>query len=523
VKRAVGTLFGLFVAGVLAVLLPAGAAAASLQSIGSFEKPIYVTSDPGNAERLFVVEREGQIVVVENGVRTEFADLRPVVGCCDGEQGLLSIALSPDFDLSGRLFVDYTDKAAPGAIHIAELRATGTTAPLSTLRNLLTIEHPTYDNHYAGQLQFGPEGLLYISTGDGGNSNDEPQHTAQSKASLLGKLLRLEVNPGSGREYTVPGGNPFPELAAPFSTIFSYGLRNPYRFSFDRLSHDLVIGDVGQGEREEIDWAPAPNLGDGADYGWNCREGTIAGPATDPECKTPPAGGFVAPVFDYPHKNPGGGAAWGCAVIGGYVVRDPSLGGLYGRYLYGDLCSNEIRSLVLSEPAASDRSESLPIENLNSFGEDACGRLYAISGNGPVYRVVGPTPNSCPASPTTPPAVTPRSPSAIGIRAITRRVQKNGRAQITAYVTPCSGRRGESVTLLQGNRKLGSRHLDRACTARFLPRIRHRVQFRATIAEDSTYVAATSRKLGFHVFHPKKGKKGNGNGRLHIPVGVGHR
>ena len=175
-KRAVGTLFGLFVAGLLAVLLPAGAAAASLQPIGNFEKPIYVTSDPGNAERaLRRPARRADRQSSKTGCATEFADLRSVVGCCDGEQGLLSIALAPDFDSSGRLFVDYTDKAAPGAIHIAELRASGATAPISTLRNLLTIPHTAADNHYGGQLQFGPEGLLYISTGDGGGSNDEPQ------------------------------------------------------------------------------------------------------------------------------------------------------------------------------------------------------------------------------------------------------------------------------------------------------------------------------------------------------------
>ena len=211
-----------------------------------------------------------------------------------------------------------------------------------------------------------------------------------------------------------------------------------------------MIGDVGQSAREEIDWAPAaqPRRSAPTTAGTAARA-TKAGPATDPECKTPPAGGFIAPVFDYPHENPGGGAAQGCAIIGGYVVRDPSLGGLYGRYLYGDLCNGEIRSLVLAEPAASDRSESLTVENLNSFGEDSCGRLYAVSGNGPVYRLVGPTPNTCPTAATTPPTVTPRSPSAVGIRAVTRRVRNNGRAQITAYVTPCTGRRGEPVTLLQ--------------------------------------------------------------------------
>jgi hypothetical protein len=512
---------GILVVSLLAALVPAtAAAAATLAPIGNFKAPIYVTSDPGNGERLFVVQREGQIIAVENGIQSEFADLRSVVGCCEGESGLLSIAFSPDFDTSGRLFVDYIDKAKPGAIHIAELRANGSTAPISTLRNILTIEHPTFANHYGGQLQFGPEGLLYVSTGDGGGANDAGQN-AQSKASLLGKILRLDVNPSGGREYTVPAGNPFPELAAPFSTIFSYGLRNPYRFSFDRLNHDLVIGDVGEGAREEIDWAPAPGLGGGADYGWNCMEGSLPGPATDPECKTPPPGGFVAPTFEYPHEPFPGGLTKPCAIIGGYVVRDAGLGSLYGRYIYGDSCSTEVRSLVLSEPKTSDRSESIPVENLFSFGEDACGRLYTVSGNGTVSRLVGSVPTACTSA--APILAAPKVPSAIGIRAVTRRVRKNGRAQITVWVTPCNGRRGQSVRLLMGKRKMGSRFLDRACTARFMPKIRHKAQFRAAINEDPTYIAATSRKLGFHVFHPKKNEKRKKTGRLHIPAGVGHR
>ena len=257
VKRAVGTLFGCCLLGML--VFAASAGAASLQSIGDFKSPIYVTSDPGNPNALYVVQREGQIVVSENGTTREFADLRSVVGCCGGETGLLSIALAPDFDSSGRLYVDYTD--AGGSIHVAEMRASGPTAPLSSLRNLLTIPHPTYTNHYGGQLQFGPEGLLYISTGDGGGEDDIGGN-AQSLSSLLGKILRIDPNPSALAPYTIPPGNPFAGLAAPYSTIFSYGLRNPYRFSFDRVTHDLVIADVGQAAREEIDWAPAPSLGD---------------------------------------------------------------------------------------------------------------------------------------------------------------------------------------------------------------------------------------------------------------------
>lgn len=523
VKRTVGT----FLCCVLFLAASAtGAGAASLLSVGNFKAPIYLTSDPGNPDRLFVVQREGQIVTVENGTVSEFADLSSLVGCCGGESGLLSIALANDFHTSGRFFVDYTDKAAPaGSIHVDELQAGRGTVSLATRRELLTIPHPEFDNHYGGQLQVGPEGYLYVSTGDGGNGNDEPGHNAQrleGAGALLGKILRLDPNPSGVLPYTVPPGNPFAFRPAPYSTVFSYGLRNPFRFSFDRLTHDLVIGDVGQGKREEVDWAPAPGLGAGADYGWNCFEGRLAGPATDHECATPPATGFVPPTFDYPHEDPGSGAAHGQAIIGGYVVRDPSLGNLDGRYLYGDLVVGELRSLSLAEPSAPDRGESLSVPNLNSFGEDACGRLYAISGDGPVFRLVGPTAAGCTTANGGPVAAKPLAASTIGIRAVTRRVRKAGRAQITAFVSPCAGRRGEAVALYRGRRKLDTRRLDRACLLRFLPRIRHRSRFRAVIAADDEYLAATSRKLGIRIFHPKK-RHGKSESGIHIPPGVGHR
>jgi hypothetical protein len=344
-------------------------------------------------------------------------------------------------------------------------------------------------------------------------------HNAQDKTKLLGKILRIGVDPSGVLPYTVPSGNPFAASAnANERLVFAYGLRNPFRFSFDRLYHDLVIGDVGQSAREEIDWAPvAANLGIGRNYGWNCREGRLPGPATDPGCS--PSGSYIEPAFDYPHLDPGGGAAHGSAVIGGYVVRDPSLPELAGRYLYGDL-NGEIRSLVLSEAFSSDRSENLTVTNLNSFGEDSCGRVYAISGNGPVYRVTGSTPNTCVP---TPPVVKSLAPSVVGIRAVTRRVKRNGRAQLTVWVSPCNGRRGQTVKLFRNRARLGSRRLDRACTARFLPLVNHRVSFRAEIAADETYVGASSRQLGVRVYRPKKGAKKKPNSRLHVPAGVGRR
>ncbi len=480
------------VAMLLAGLWCASAQALTLQQVGSFEDPIFVTSAPGNPDRLFVVERQGRIVESENGTSTVFADIHTLVSTA-GEGGLLSIALAPDFQTSGRLFVYYTGKEeSPAEIHVAELVAGGGVAPLSSLRNLLTIPHPDHTNHYGGQLQFGPEGNLFIGTGDGGGEDDQ-EHNSQDLGSELGKILRIDPDTDGVVVYSVPPGNPFLGTPGAALDVWAYGLRNPFRFSFDRQTGDLLIGDVGQGAREEVDYAAAPGLGAGADYGWNCREGLIAGPATDEGCD---AGPFTDPIFDYPHSEPPGDVAHGCAIIGGYVVRGPGYGDLSGRYLYGDLCVGELRSLLPALPfAGGDRSEGVSVANLNSFGEDSCGRLYAVSGDGPVYRLVGPGGDSC-----TPQAQPPAPKSSfIGIRALRRKVKRNRRAFITAFVSPCSGRRGQPVSLWQGRRKIGTRRLDRVCTVRFRPRIKHRVAFRARVPSDGTYAEATSRRLKIRI------------------------
>ena len=478
----------------LLALATGSASAASLENVGSgFEKPIYVTSDPGNPDRLFVVERRGTIQVIENGELKPFANLSSLVTLAP-EGGLLSIALAPDFAASGRLFVYYTGKKAfvepeksPPDIQVAELTASGSNAFVSSLRNLLTIEHPTYSTHYGGQLQLGPEGNLFIATGDGGGV-DDPEQNAQDLSSRLGKILRINPDPSGSLPYTVPAGNPFAGDPAAEDTIWSYGLRNPFRFSFDRLTGDLWIGDVGQNDWEEIDFAAAPSVGLGANYGWSCREGRESNPSTDPACGT--AGPLVNPLFDY--SNP----AQGCAIVGGFVARGPGLGDLYGRYVYGDHCSGEIRSLSRSNPGFTDRSEGMNVGamDLNSFGQDSCGRLYAVSEAGPVYRIRGTEAASCgkaSAAPTPPPLAT----SFVGIRALRRKVPKNRRTLLTAWVSPCKERRGDPVTLWRGNRRIGTRHLDRVCTVRFRPRISRRSRFRATVKADATHAAAISRKL----------------------------
>ena len=515
----------------LSLLGATSARAVSLQPIGAFDQPTYVTSEPDNPDRLYVVERLGTIRLVQGASVGTFADLTSLVGCpssgCAGERGLMSIAFAPDFSSSGHLYVDYIDNGT-GEIHVDELTSTSDVAETSTLRPLLTISHADASNHNGGQLQFGPDGDLYVSTGDGGGGNDQ-FHNAQDLSSLLGKILRIDPRPSGARPYTVPGGNPFPAAAAPDDTIWSYGLRNPFRFSFDRLGGDLVIGDVGQGAREEVDYAPRSPLGavggGGANYGWNCREGLVAGPGDDLPPGQCAAMSFVDPAFDYPHADPGGGAAFGCAIIGGYVVRDRSLGDLYGRYVYADLCVGEIRSLLLpaaaGEPASDDRSEGLTVPSPVSFGEDSCGRVYVVAGGGEVSRLEGGTPASCPeAAPPSPPGPVPapgpsaapaaseglgaaaaaagRLATSLRVGVARHRVEASARAPIAARVSPCAGRRGQRVRLYRGGRPLAAKRLDDECGARFLPRIAHRSTFRVRVPGTAAYLPARSRRLTIH-------------------------
>lgn len=494
-------------AGILALsllLLGAGSAQAlSLQQVGgTFAEPTYVTSDPGDAGRLFVVERKGAIELVEGGIKTKFADLSPKVECgasCQGERGLMSIALAPDFEASGRLYVDYINDE-DGEIHVDELVAAPDrrSASLSTLEPLFEAAHAEAANHNGGQIQIGPDGHLFVSTGDGGGGDDEFHH-AQDPGSPLGKLLRID-----------------PDSPTPYE-VWSSGLRNPFRFSFDRLSGDLVIGDVGQSAREEIDLAPSPFPGvvggANANYGWNCREGLIAGIGTDPGCDTALADAFTDPVFDYSHTpDPDLRGSDRCSIIGGYVARDPGLGALYGRYLYADLCSGAIRALQLPATAngraGEDCSLGLRLTSPVSFGEDAARRLYVVEQGGHVYRLTGSPPATCPPpAPPLPPGGETRSKSAptfVGIKAQRRRVERGKVALLTVYVSPCSGRKGASVELLRNGHPNGSRYLSRACTARFLPRIRGGATFTAATREARGYLPGKSRSLTIRLAHPPR-------------------
>jgi hypothetical protein len=471
-----------------AFVLGCGSAqAASLRPVGNFDQPVYVTSSPTNPERLLVVEREGTIVERSPSGTRQLFDLTELVSCCDVERGMLSIAPAPDFESSGRIYVTYTGTpqagGAEGDVHLDSFRpAPGGGAAIR--EPILSVGHAQEANHNGGQLQWGPDGHLYMSLGDGGGTGD-PFENGQDTEELLGKILRIDPHPGQAPAYSIPAGNPF--AGGPGrDEIWAYGLRNPWRFSFDRATGDMVIADVGQSAREEIDIATSPATdvvgGAGANYGWNCREGFIA--YTNPAAACATASGFTEPVFDYPHSSLGGGAAPSCSIIGGYVVRDPSLGDLYGRYLYTDYCSQGVRSLVLPRNgglASDDRSEGLTVKKPTSFGEDSCERIYVASAEGPVYRFEGPTPVTCPAS--TSAATSAGSASSSRSAALRRRSAKSkhdhlllsaerlrpggARFKVKVRLDPCKNNGGRPVQLSRNGKSFAGKRLDHHCRGRF--------------------------------------------------------
>jgi glucose/arabinose dehydrogenase len=380
-----------------------------LLPIGTFSSPTYVTAPPGDGERVFVVQQGGRIRVVRNGatLATDFLNITPLV-LSGGERGLLSMAFAPDYPTSGRFYVYYTARAPTGQLTVAEYRrsADPDVADLGSGRIVLTVPHDTYANHNGGQLQFGPDGYLYIGTGDGGGGGD-PFGSGQRLDTLLGKLLRIDPLPGPGGEpYAIPPDNPFVGRTDARAEIWSYGLRNPWRFSFDRQTGDLTVADVGQGAWEEINFVPrSAGAGRGLNFGWSCWEGrhVYAPNSARADCSPLPAN-HTEPVHEYSHSR-------GCSITGGYVVRDPELPALQARYVYGDFCEDPLWSVVLQQPtAADDRQTGLGVASLYSFGEDACARVYAASGSGPVYRLRAsgsPSPAVCVASPPPPPSPTP--------------------------------------------------------------------------------------------------------------------
>jgi glucose/arabinose dehydrogenase len=344
-----------------------------LVKVANFDNPVYVASPPHDTRRLMVVQQGGAIRVVRGGrlLSRPFLDItsRVVSG---GEQGLLSMAFARDYATSRRFWVYFTNRR--GYEEIDAFRATSLDhADPSTAKTVL-VQTDSEPNHNGGQLQMGPDGYLYAGLGDGGGANDQhgTRGNGQSLGTLLGKIIRIAPRPGGG--YRVPAGNPFVGRAGALGAIYAYGLRNPWRFSFDRSTGDMVIADVGQNAVEEIDFR-RNGTARGVNFGWRPWEGRRRN-------FNEPAPGAVFPQVTKLHSD-----GW-CSITGGYIVRDRALGSLYGRYVYGDYCKGQLRSVKLSQSRASgDRSLGLPtVPSISSFGQDARGRVYVASLNGPVYR-----------------------------------------------------------------------------------------------------------------------------------------
>jgi glucose/arabinose dehydrogenase len=321
---------------------------------GGLEAPVHVAAPASEPNRLYIVEQPGRIRVLERGRLRVFLDIRGQVRS-GGEQGLLSVAFHPRFARTRKLYVNYTD--VRGDTRVVEYRSNGRQAIRGSARQLLLIDQP-YSNHNGGQNAFGPDGRLYVGMGDGGSGGD-PENRAQNLNSLLGKLLAIDV-----------------DAADPRPAVVGYGLRNPWRFSFDRQTGDLFIGDVGQGSFEEIDFTRrrSPGL---ENYGWDVYEGRARFENKRPN----PAGELVFPIVVYPLDGT-------CSVVGGFVYRGRRVPAARGRYFYADYCAGWIKSFRLrGRRVVGHRTERFSVERPTSFGEGARGELFVVSHAGSVYRL----------------------------------------------------------------------------------------------------------------------------------------
>jgi len=337
--------------------------------------PVHVTAPPADPDRLFIVEQAGRVRILNAAglLPSPFLDISGRVSCC-GERGLLSMAFDPLYAVNGRFYVAYTDLA--GDTRVARFRV-GTepnVADPASEELVLSVAQP-YSNHNGGLIAFGPDGYLYIALGDGGSGGD-PAGNGQNRSTLLGSLLRISVGESAG--YTVPPDNPFVGHPSFRPEIWAYGLRNPWRFSFDRVAGDLYIADVGQARLEEVNVEPLASTG-GVNYGWNTMEGT--------ECFSSAScdqSGLTLPVLEYDHGQ-------GCSVIGGHAYRGSDLPAFQGSYFYSDYCSGWIRSFRYQDGEAVDRRDWSgvldPGGSVTSIGEDAREELYVVTESGRLYKI----------------------------------------------------------------------------------------------------------------------------------------
>ena len=331
--------------------------------ISGLQRPVDL--QPDGSGRLFVIEKVGRIRIIENDqlIETPFLDITDRVGSNGNEQGLLGLAFHPQYAQNGRFFVNYTDNNGHDVIARFQVSGDPNIAEPNSEVKLLNVDDP-FPNHNGGVLAFGPDGYLYAGLGDGGSQGD-PFGNAQNTGVLLGKILRLDVD--SAEPYAVPSDNPFG------NEVWAYGLRNPWRFSFDKLTGDLYIGDVGQNTWEEIDFLPAGSPG-GTNFGWNFREGAHDYKGGGPE-------GMVDPVAEYSHSE------GGCSVTGGYVYRG-SMPEWNGIYLYGDYCTGMIWGLIHSDSGWQSQLLFDLDVTITSFGQDESGELYLLSDSGGVFRLI---------------------------------------------------------------------------------------------------------------------------------------
>ena len=345
-----------------------------LQTVATgLSSPVDLQSPTGDP-RLFIVEQPGRIRIVQNGqlVSTPFLDIRSKVGS-GGERGLLGLAFHPNFATNRFFYVNYTDLSGDTRVERYTVpAATPNVADPASAKLIITIDQP-FSNHNGGQLQFGPDGKLYIGMGDGGSGGDPDNH-AQNRGDLLGDLLRIDVD--AGDPYGIPADNPYAASTQFRREIWAYGLRNPWRFSFDRASGVLFIADVGQNEFEEINAVSATQAG--INYGWRLMEGTHC--YNPSNCST---NGLQLPVHEYSHND-------GCSVTGGYVYRGTAIPGIVGHYFYSDWCSGFLKSFRVVNGAATDHGTWSvgDLGNVLSFGLDAAAELYVLTQNGQVRKLV---------------------------------------------------------------------------------------------------------------------------------------
>ncbi|MDX2253685.1 MAG: PQQ-dependent sugar dehydrogenase [Nitrospira sp.] len=340
----------------------------------SLDSPVFMTTVPGDNSRLFIVEQDGRIRIFTGGalLSTPFLNITGLVRTTGGEEGLLGMAFDPNYGTNGRVYAFYTN--TNGDLVIAQFLRININQADSTPSILITISHPTNSNHNGGMLAFGPEGCLYAAVGDGGGAND-PANNSQNPNIRLGKILRINPDTGAACANSTP--NPFAVGAAP--EVWSLGLRNPWRFSFD--GNNLYIGDVGQGAREEINVSLGPNAGRGVNYGWRCMEGTLQTINFDATCAQTT---LTAPVLEYPH------AEEACSVTGGYVYRGSAAPAQQGTYFYADFCNGFVRSFRYLNGQATNQFKwpLLSRTGITSFGEDALGELYLLTQGGSLFKIV---------------------------------------------------------------------------------------------------------------------------------------